>query len=163
MTQADPSDQAANAQLLGREFATAIVVFHEAVGRLLGLSAVERKCLDLLQRLGPVTAGAVGEHTGLTTGAVTRMLDRLAKAGYVRRAPDPHDRRKVVVHLLPNERMNALMATAFGPFIEDLGTIMTRYDETETRAILDWASRTTGALIASTRRISGIDPDAPDA
>src|SRR5882724_7084079 len=126
MTQADPLGQAAAAQLLGREFATAIVVFHESVGRLLGLSAVERKCLDLLQRLGPVTAGTIGEHTGLTTGAVTRMIDRLGKAGHVRRSPDPHDRRKVVVRLLPNERMDALMATAFGPYVEDMTAIMSR-------------------------------------
>jgi DNA-binding MarR family transcriptional regulator len=161
MTQVDPRDQAAAAQLVGSELATAIVVFHEAVGRLLGLSAVERKCLDLLQRLGPVTAGNIGEHTGLTTGAVTRMVDRLGNAGYVRRSADPHDRRKVVVQLLPNERMDALMATAFGPYVEDMTAIMGRYDETELRAILDWARRTTDALVANTRRITRLDPTKP--
>jgi DNA-binding MarR family transcriptional regulator len=160
VTQVDPLDQAEAAQVLGRELATAIIVFHETVDRLLGLSAVERKCLDLLQRLGPVTAGTIGEHTGLTTGAVTRMIDRLGKAGYVRRAPDPHDRRKVVVQLLPNERMDALMATAFGPFVEDMTAIAGRYDETELRAIVDWARRTTEALVANTRRISHLDPTA---
>lgn len=138
---------------LGREFATAIVVFHEAVGRLLGLSAVERKSIDLLKQLGPVTAGAIGEHTGLTTGAVTRLLDRLTKAGYVERVPDPDDRRKVVVRLLPNERMDALMAMAFGPFTEDLAKVMTNYDEAETRVILDWVRRTTEVLVANTRRV----------
>lgn len=157
MTQVDPVDEVTAAQLLGAEFATAIVVFHESVGRLLGLSAVERKCLDLLRRLGPVTAGGIGEHTGLTTGAVTRMVDRLGKAGYVERTTDPHDRRKVVVRLLPNERMDALMATAFGPYVEDMASIMTRYDETELRAILDWTRRTTDALVANTRRINHID------
>ena len=146
MTQPDPVG-------LGREFATALVVFHEAVGRLLGLSAVERKSIDLLQRLGPVTAGAIGEHTGLTTGAVTRLVDRLVKAGYVERVPDPGDRRKVVVRLLPNERMDALMAWAFVPFGADLAKVMTNYDETETRAILDWVHRTTEVLVANTRRI----------
>lgn len=161
MTQAGPPDRAGAAQLLGREFATAIVVFHEAVGRLLGLSAVERKCLDLLQRLGPVTAGTIGEHTGLTTGAVTRMVDRLAKAGYVRRRADPDDRRKVVVELLPNERMNELMAAAFGPFAADMAEIAGHYDETELRAILDWTRRTTDALRANTRRIADLDPAEP--
>ncbi|MCK2244781.1 MULTISPECIES: MarR family transcriptional regulator [unclassified Crossiella] len=154
MTQADPVDPATAAQLLGRDFATAIVVFHESVGRLLGLSAVERKCLDLLKRLGPVTAGAIGEHTGLTTGAITRMLDRLSKAGYVERVADPHDRRKVVVRLLPNERMDALLAMAFGPFAADMTEIAGHYDQTELRAILDWTRRTTEALRANTRRIN---------
>jgi DNA-binding IclR family transcriptional regulator len=44
----------------------------------------------------PVTAGTIGEHTGLTTGAVTGLMDRLEKAGYVRRDRDPRDRRKVL-------------------------------------------------------------------
>ena len=100
MTQAAAAENPPPSELLGREFSTAIVMFHEAVGRLMGLSAVERKCIDVLRRLGPVTAGTIGEHTGLTTGAVTGLMDRLEKAGYVRRERDPSDRRKVVVHLL---------------------------------------------------------------
>src|SRR5580698_1309823 len=120
MTQAAASGSPPKAELLGREFSTAIVMFHEAVGRLMGLSAVERKCIDVLRRLGPVTAGTIGEHTGLTTGAVTGLMDRLEKAGYVRRARDPHDRRKVVVELLPNEQMDALLASAFGPLGDDM-------------------------------------------
>lgn len=147
-----PEAQAAGV-LLGREFATAMVVFHEAVGRLLGLSSVERKCLDVLQRLGPVTAGAIGEHTGLTTGAVTGLVDRLEKAGYARRTRDPADRRKVVVELVPNERRDALMAAAFGPFGEDMAKVATNYDEAELRAIADWIRRTTDVLVANTRRI----------
>src|ERR1700722_13349850 len=103
-------------ELLGREFSTAIVMFHDAVGRLMGLSAVERKCIGVLRRLGPVTAGMIGGHTGLTPGAVTGLMDRLEKAGYVRREHDPRDRRKVLVELVPNEHMDALLTAAFGPF-----------------------------------------------
>jgi DNA-binding MarR family transcriptional regulator len=95
MTQATASESRPAGELLGREFSTAIVMFHEAVGRLMGLSAVERKCIDVLRRLGPVTAGTIGEHTGLTTGAVTGLMDRLEKAGYVRRERDKADRRVV--------------------------------------------------------------------
>ncbi|RDB48033.1 MarR family transcriptional regulator, partial [Tsukamurella tyrosinosolvens] len=58
-------------ELLGREFITAVVMFHEAVGRSMGLTAVERKTLDVLRRLGPVSASQLVEHTGLTSGAVT--------------------------------------------------------------------------------------------
>ncbi|WP_163513395.1 MarR family winged helix-turn-helix transcriptional regulator [Fodinicola acaciae] len=150
-----PEAQAAGA-LLGREFATAMVVFHEAIGRLLGLSSVERKCLDVLQRLGPVTAGTIGEHTGLTTGAVTGLVDRLEKAGHARRTRDPHDRRKVVVELVPNEKRDALMAAAFGPFTDDMAKVATNYDEAELRAIGDWIRRTTDVLVANTRRIMEI-------
>jgi DNA-binding Lrp family transcriptional regulator len=153
---ADAEGQVA-ATLLGREFATAIVMFHEAVGKLVGLSSVERKCIDVLQRLGPVPAGAIAEHTGLTTGAVTGLVDRLENAGYVYRERDPRDRRKVVVRLRPNAQMDALMGSAFGPFIEDMTKIMARYDDAELQAITDWVGRTTEALVANTRRIARLD------
>ena len=157
MAQGAVSEDPAPGELLGREFATAIVVFHEAVGRLLGLSAVERKCVDVLRRLGSVTAGTIGEHTGLTTGAVTGLMDRLEKAGYVRRARDPHDRRKVVVQLLPNEQMDALLTTAFDPFTDDMTKMAARYSDAEFRAIADWIRRTTDVLIANTQRIMSLD------
>ena len=161
MTQDISPDAQAAGALLGREFATAMVVFHEAVGRLLGLSSVERKCVDVLQRLGPVTAGTIGDHTGLTTGAVTGLVDRLEKAGYVRRTRDPQDRRKVVVELLPNEKMDALMAAAFGPFADDMAKLATGYDEAELRTIADWVSRTTDVLVANTRRVKSTVSRAP--
>jgi DNA-binding MarR family transcriptional regulator len=157
MAQPAESGDPGPAELLGREFATAIVVFHEAVGRLLGLSAVERKCVDVLRRLGPVTAGTIAEHTGLTTGAVTGLMDRLEKAGYVRRERDRHDRRKVVVQLLPNEQTDALLAAAFGPFGDDLTKIAAGYTEAERRAIADWIHQTTDALVSNTQRVMRLD------
>ncbi|HEX4225756.1 MAG TPA: MarR family winged helix-turn-helix transcriptional regulator [Pseudonocardiaceae bacterium] len=153
MAQAEVTEEQLVSTLIGREFSTAMVVFHEAVGRLLGLSSVERKCIDVLQRLGPVSAGTIGEHTGLTTGAVTGLMDRLERAGYIRRARDPRDRRKVVVELLPNQRMDALMAAAFGPFIADMTTLMASYGPDEIRVISDWVARTTELLVTNTRRV----------
>ena len=163
MTQAAASENLPPGELLGREFSTAIVMFHEAVGRLMGLSAVERKCIDVLRRLGPVTAGTIGEHTGLTTGAVTGLMDRLEKAGYVRRERDPRDRRKVLVQLLPNEHMDALLAAAFGPFGDDMATIAARYSQAEIRVIADWIAVTTEALVANTHRVTALDQEQPTA
>jgi hypothetical protein len=60
----------------------------------LGLSGTERKLLDVLDRLGPSTAGALAAHTGLTTEAITGVVDRLVRAGYARREPNLHDRRQ---------------------------------------------------------------------
>jgi DNA-binding MarR family transcriptional regulator len=157
MSQAPASENPPQTDLLGREFSTAIVMFNEAVGRLLGLSAVERKCIDVLRRLGPVTAGTIGEHTGLTTGAVTGLMDRLEKAGYVRRERDPRDRRKVLVELLPSEHLDAVLATAFGPFGEDMAKIAARFSAAELRAIVEWIAATTDALVANTHRITSLD------
>ena len=111
----------------------------------------------MLRRLGPVTAGTIGEHTGLTTGAVTGLMDRLEKAGYVRRERDPSDRRKVVLHLLPNRQLDAQLAAAFGPFGEDMAKIAARFSPAEHRAIADWIAATTEALVANTQRVMSLD------
>ncbi|MFJ4653654.1 MarR family winged helix-turn-helix transcriptional regulator [Nocardia sp. NPDC088792] len=153
MTQDDSLDAEA-ATYLGREFAGAIVNFHDMVGKLMGLSAVEHKCVDTLRRLGPVPAGVIAEHTGLTTGAVTGLVDRLEKTGYARRIRDPQDRRKVIVELVPNERLDALLGEIFGPFGADMGAAAVGYSADELRAILSWLRKVTDVLIANTHRLS---------
>ena len=68
----------------------------EAVGARWRLNASERLCLSFLMR-GPQTASAIAAETRLTPAAVTALVDRLAERGFVRRRPDPNDRRKVMV------------------------------------------------------------------
>jgi DNA-binding MarR family transcriptional regulator len=65
------------------------------------------RCLDVLQREGPVTAGHLAEMTGLTTGAMTVALDRLERSGYARRIRDGADRRRVLVELTPEADRDA--------------------------------------------------------
>jgi DNA-binding MarR family transcriptional regulator len=76
--------------------------FDQAVADALGLNRTDMRCLDVLQREGPVTAGRLAEATGLTTGAMTVALDRLERSGYARRVRDGADRRRVVVELTPD-------------------------------------------------------------
>ncbi|MFB9908894.1 MarR family winged helix-turn-helix transcriptional regulator [Allokutzneria oryzae] len=88
----------------GRDLGAATVMFHTAVADRMGLSVTDHKCLDLARRApGPVTAGRIAELSGLSTGAVTGVIDRLERANYVRRVRDPHDRRKVLVEVLPQD------------------------------------------------------------
>ena len=75
--------------------------FDSAVAEALGLNRTDMRCLDVLQREGPVTAGYLAEATGLTTGAMTVALDRLERAGFARRVRDTADRRRVLVQLTP--------------------------------------------------------------
>jgi DNA-binding Lrp family transcriptional regulator len=146
--------------LLGREFITAVVMFHEAVGRLLGLTAVERKCLDILAREGPLTAGAIAAHTGLTTGAVTGLIDRLCSGGYIDRESDPKDRRRVLVSLRPNTKMDAIRPLVFGPLGLDMMAITNSYSQPEIEAIADFLRRTTDTLVTNTARLSTLEiPD----
>src|SRR3954451_8625528 len=78
-----------------------------AVARVLGLNNTDMRVLDFLGRTGdptsfdsaPTTAGDLARASGLTTGAVTAVVDRLEKGDWVRRKPDPDDRRRVLVEL----------------------------------------------------------------
>ena len=99
------------------------VVFSQVVADYLGISPKDLECLDILYLRGPVTAGTLAQATGLTTGAITGLIDRLEAAGYARRERAAQDRRKVLVRALPSvdsdimphytslqARMHALMA-----------------------------------------------------
>ena len=86
----------------------------DAACKALGINRTDGRCLDVIDREGPVAAGRLAEASGLTTAAVTAVIDRLEKAGYARRVGDPNDRRRVLVELTPLARERA--AVIWGPF-----------------------------------------------
>src|SRR5436305_15046789 len=77
------------------------VVFGQAVANVAGISNSDLECFDFLNLEGRVTAGRLAEVTGSTTGAITGVVDRLEKAGFVRRERDAVDRRKVFIAVVP--------------------------------------------------------------
>jgi DNA-binding MarR family transcriptional regulator len=99
-----------------RQLSAATILFHQAIADRLGMNITDHKCADLLVRLGPMTAGELARHTGLTTGAITGVIDRLEKRGFARRVRDAHDRRRVIVE--PNvKRMEQVIV----PLFESMG------------------------------------------
>src|SRR5438309_6398359 len=84
---------------LARRHSTAAVLFHHAVAERLGLGPTDHKCLDLLRERGSMAGTDLSAITGLTSGAITGVVARLERAGYLRREPDPHDGRKQILHL----------------------------------------------------------------
>lgn len=79
------------------------VLLFDTLAAQIGINATDMQCLNILDFEGPVPAGRLAELTGLTTGAITAAIDRLEKAGFVQRARDPHDRRRVVIQQIPRE------------------------------------------------------------
>ncbi len=77
------------------------VLFGQTVANVAGISGSDLECLDFLNLEGRVTAGRLAEVTGLTTGAITGVVDRLERAGLVRRERDASDRRKVFIATVP--------------------------------------------------------------
>ncbi len=77
------------------------VLYSQAVAERLGINSTDLECLDSVVLRGPLTAGELADATGLTTGAITGVIDRLERAGFARRERDRHDRRKILVRALP--------------------------------------------------------------
>ena len=84
----------------------------EAVHTLMGVNRTDGRCIDIVHRRGRITAGDLGREAGLTSGAVTALLDRMERAGYLHRVRDTGDRRKVFVE--PTPILNTLAEAIYG-------------------------------------------------
>ena len=111
--------------------------YDEAVGEVYGLGAAERLCLSFLLE-GPQTASAIAKHVRLTPAAITALIDRLEARGYVRRKPDPSDRRKVFVEMA--EATTKLAAEAYLPLQEAGAANLAKYTETELKLFVKFLS-----------------------
>jgi DNA-binding MarR family transcriptional regulator len=111
-----------------------------AAGRL-GVNETDLHCLNIIQNSGGLTAGELAEAAGLTTGAVTGVIDRLEKAGFARRVPDPADRRRVKLEVTP--RFYARADKIWGPVAADWSAALSReFSAEELDRILDFLRRT---------------------
>ena len=104
-----------------------------------GLSESDIEALEVLIDTGSTTAGTLSDLMGLTTGAVTRVIDRLEQAGYVRRVPDPADRRRVIVEVVP-DKVAGVQAT-LGRVGEASTDEIGHYSEAELAVINDFLTR----------------------
>lgn len=95
--QVQPTPEQEQFTLLMRSFGNRTVLYQQNVAAALGLYNNDFLSIDILREKGPITAGELSKLTGLTTGSVTALIDRLEKKGYVRRENDPKDRRKVII------------------------------------------------------------------
>jgi DNA-binding MarR family transcriptional regulator len=84
----------------GRRMSSATVLFTQAAADATKMNVSDILCLGILQGAGPVTAGQLALLMGLTSGAVTGLVDRLEAQGFVRRERDPHDRRRVLIVMI---------------------------------------------------------------
>jgi DNA-binding MarR family transcriptional regulator len=109
------------------------------------------QCLYVLSRLGPTTAGEVGRRVNLTSGAASRMLDRLESAGYVRRVPDPGDRRRVLVEATPESLER--VAAFYTPLTDRLREHLAGLDEEHLAALGRFAVAAEESTDAEIRRL----------
>lgn len=109
-----------------RDFMARAVLFQDAVARSGGINSTDLQCVGLLMSEGPATPGELADRSGLTAGgAITAVVDRLERAGYVTRQRDPADRRRVIVTAVPEVVLDRV-----GPIYGRVGARWAEYLET---------------------------------
>ena len=130
------------------------VLFGQTVANVAGISGSDLECLDFLILGGRVTAGRLAEVTGLTTGAITGVVDRLEKAGLVRRERDDDDRRKVFISIVPEN------VARIGKYYEHLQRTMQGvfdgYTDAELRLLLRFALQGYETMLAATEALKSM-------
>ena len=131
--------------------------FDQAVADRLGINITDLRCLDVLDQ-GRSTAGEIATALGLTTGAVTTLLDRLERAGYVRRLRDAADRRRVNVELTPKSL--ELAAELYGPMAAEGHALLDGYDSRELELLRDFLQGSRELQVRHEARIRASAPAA---
>ena len=147
------ADGGARYDRLHRDLSTAVITFHEAVSRRLGMTAAERKTLGILGEMGVATPGQLAAATGLTTGAITGIVDRLEKAGYAKRVPNPDDRRSILIHARQQDKARALVAPIFGSLSLAMADLSARYTPEQLELIHGYLAETTEVLRNEARKL----------
>ncbi|WP_443079904.1 MarR family winged helix-turn-helix transcriptional regulator [Streptomyces sp. P9-A4] len=137
-TPAVPSD----ASEVYRRYLSAVMLHGHASAKACELGATDLYALNILQLTGPMTPGELGTRTGLTTGPTTRLIDRLEQAGYVRRAPDPGDRRKVIVEPIGKP---ADLDRVMTPARQRIGQLLRGYSPEQLEVLFDYFARAADA------------------
>jgi DNA-binding MarR family transcriptional regulator len=150
---AGAASEEAIVEVVGSRLSTATVLFHAAVAERLGLNATDMKCYTILRQAGPLMAGDLADRTGLTTGAITGVVDRLERAGLARRARDPNDRRCVVVELVRDPERERAIDRLYAPLGQAIMRLVQDYSPAERAMILDFITRATGVLEHETGRL----------
>lgn len=110
------------------------LMLHGAIADRFGLNFTDLKCLDLARFEPELTAGRIAAVTGLSTSAVTSVLDRLEKRGFINRQRDPNDRRKVVV--VSTGKQEAETGQQFARLGALVGDVVARYSTDQLELIV---------------------------
>ena len=116
--------------------------FIHAVAEKAGINPTDLKVLSILSRQGPLSAGRLAELTGLTTGAITFLIDRLEKAGYARRVRHHIDRRVVLIELIPE------------PLQRDTGSYFASMSQATTDAVKNYTDEQLELVIDFLRKMN---------
>src|SRR2546425_10439383 len=108
--------------------------FDDTISIALGINRSDPRTLDVLEQEGPLPAGQLAKAVGLSTAAMTTVIDRLAARGFVARTSDPADRRRVIVELSP--KLHQEMWPLYAPLAQMAEEVYSRFTEEELEVLL---------------------------
>jgi DNA-binding MarR family transcriptional regulator len=123
-------------QFLGQMASTETALFHQTAAAKNGFGITDMKTISTLMQEGSMTAGQIAKRLSLTTGAVTSVIDRLEKAKMVKRYPDVHDRRKVVVRV--NKEKIERLGKVYDSIGEVFAKVLERYSTKELEFLVEY-------------------------
>ncbi|WP_185949536.1 MarR family winged helix-turn-helix transcriptional regulator [Microbispora sp. KK1-11] len=136
-----------------RENAGRGVVLHQVIADRFGLGPTDLKCLDLARHEPELTAGRLAELTGLSTSAVTSLIDRLERGGFVERRRDGLDRRKVLIR--STGRHEAALEEIFALLESEFGAIAADYDDEQLALLTEFVARLNARAHEVTATLTG--------
>ncbi len=122
-----------------RELHKAVDILNHRVADLLEIHRTDLRCMDILSLESPITAGRMSELSGLTSGAVTAVVDRLVAAGFVQRRPDPADRRRVLIE--PTEKLSTIGEGIYGDLVMQTMQLLDEFSDRDLFAIFEFIHR----------------------
>ena len=137
-----------------RAYQTSTDNFDQAIADHLGMNRTDMRCIDLIDQAGGMTAGELARAAGLTTGAVTAVVDRLEKAGMAKRAADLSDRRRVRIEVTP--KLWELTGPLMTPFLEESAAILDDYSTEELERFSEFLQRVIDVQARHTERVRGL-------
>jgi DNA-binding MarR family transcriptional regulator len=136
----------------GREESRLSVLFRELIAKRFGIGVTDGECMDFLMEKGSATAGELARITGLTTGAITGVIQRLKRAGLVTAKPDRQDKRRTIVRpWMPKIRAGERLYASFG---NSLNKLYGRYTLEELKLLAEYYTRMRDLLSDEIRKLS---------
>lgn len=139
------------------------LVISQAIAERLGINASDLECLDIAREMADevaVTAGQLADWIGLTSGAITGVIDRLERAGLVKRQRDPKDRRKVMVR--PTSGASKTVPPLFQPLHDAMCGMWERYSDAQLELILDFLTNVRDVMVEEVGALRGRAPAAAE-
>jgi DNA-binding MarR family transcriptional regulator len=143
-----------------RRMGSMATLHNHAVADAVGLHATDQECIDLLDWTGPLTAGEIGAHLGLSSGAVTGLIDRLEAGGWVRRERDARDRRRVIVHL--SAERGAELWDLYQPLADAIDRYRDALSSRDLRVVVEFLEFANETIADATNHVRGFRGEASD-